>query len=186
VRSAPGNAVTKDGKVTAFVGNDLPQIFLFEPASASTNAGWIMPALIASFAIVLLTALGWPVVALVRRSYGYKAPLTGRALQLHRAARITAWLFLVIAGGWLMIINSVDSNLEAFNGGMDIWMRLLQLLSLFAIVGTGLACWNAYVAYKARERHWRKYGWAALFALSCLFLVWILFAMKLVTLSLNY
>jgi hypothetical protein len=133
-----------------------------------------------------LTAIGWPVVALVRRSYGYRPPLAGRALQLHRATRITAWLFVIVAAGWLVIISSVDSNLEAFNGGMDIWMRLLQLLSLLAVMGTVLACWNAYVAFKAPERRWWKYGWAALVALAGLFLVWIIFAMKLVTFSLNY
>jgi CubicO group peptidase (beta-lactamase class C family) len=180
------HAIVKDGKVTAFLDSDIPQILLFMPASASMNAGWIMPALYLSLGVSVLMAIGWPVVALIRRSYGYTPPLAGRALQLHRAARITAWLFVLIAAGWVMIVSSVSSNLEAFNGGMDLPMRLLQLLSLVATVGTGLACWNAYTAFKASERRWWKCAWAALFALSGLFLVWIAFAMKLVTVSLNY
>jgi CubicO group peptidase (beta-lactamase class C family) len=180
------NAIVKDGKVTAFLNSDIPQILLYTPAPASMNAGWIMPALFVSLGICLLMAVGWPIVALIRKSYGYKVPLAGRALQLHRAARITAWLFLIIAAGWVMIVSSVSNNLEAFNGGMDLPMRLLQLLTLVATVGTALSCWNAYVAFQAPERRWWKYGWAALFALSGLFLVWLLFAMKLVTVSLNY
>jgi len=180
------NAVVKDGKVVSFLGGDMPQILLFLPASPGMNAGWIMPALFLSLGVSLLMGLGWPVVALIRRSYGYKPALTGRALQLHRATRITAWLFLVIAGGWTVIVSSISNNLEAFNGGMDLPMRLLQLLTLVATVGTALACWNAYVTYRAPDRRWWKYGWAALFALCALFLVWLAFAMHLVTASLNY
>jgi len=180
------NAVLKDGRPAYFLSTDLPQIFLFERAPFGMDAGWIMPALIGSLAIAFLMAVGWPTLALVRRSFGYQPPLAGHALQLHRATRITAWLLLVIAGGWLLIINAVDSNLEAFNGGMDIWMRLLQLLTLLATIGTVLACWNAYLAFRAPDRRWWKYSWAGLFALAALFLVWLAFAMKLVTASLNY
>ncbi|WP_116091615.1 serine hydrolase domain-containing protein [Sphingomonas crusticola] len=180
------HAAVKDGKVTAFLSDDLPQILLYTPAPASMNAAWLVPALIVALVIMLLTALGWPVIALVRRNYGYRAPLTGRALQLHRATRITAWLFLIIAAGWVWIVSSVDSNLEAFNGGMDIWMRVFQLLSLVAIVGMVLTCWNAYVAIKTPERRWTKYVWAVLVALAALFLVWLIITMKLLTVSLDY
>jgi hypothetical protein len=139
-----------------------------------------------SLGVSLLMAIGWPIVALIRKCYGYKPALAGRALQLHRAARITAWLFLLIAAGWVMIVSSVSSNLEAFNGGMDLPMRLLQLLTLVATVGTALSCWNAYLAFQAPDRRWWKYGWAGLFALSGLFLIWLAFTMKLMTFSLNY
>ncbi|WP_420138142.1 serine hydrolase domain-containing protein [Sphingomonas sp.] len=180
------HANVADGKVTAFLSDDLPQILLYVPASPSMNAGWIVPALLIALAIMALTAIGWPVVALVRRNYGYRTPLVGRALQLHRATRITAWIFLVIATGWTVMVLSIDSNLEAFNGGMDIWMRLLQLLSLVAIVGTALTCWNAYETARTPDRRWWKYMWAILVAVSALFLVWLIITMKLLTISLDY
>ncbi len=180
------NATTRDGKVTAFLDTELPQVFLFRPAPFAMDAGWILPAMAIAFVVVLVTAVGWPVTALVRRSYGYRAPLAGRALQLHRATRITAWLIIVIAGGWLLIVKDVSSNLEAFNGGLDVWMRLLQLLTLLTAVGAVLACWNAYQVFRAPERRWWRSAWAALFAASALFLVWLAFATKLVTSSLNY
>ncbi|WP_404712991.1 serine hydrolase [Sphingomonas sp. MMS24-J13] len=180
------HAVVRDGKVESMLSSDLPQVFLFEPAPVSMNAAWLIPALIGALAIMLLTALGWPVVALIRRSYGYRPALAGRGLQLHRATRVTAWLFLIIAAGWMIIVMSIDSNLEAFNGGLDIWMRLLQLLTLVATAGTVLACWNAYATVTTHDRRWWKYGWAVLVALAGLFLVWLLFTMRTVTLSLNY
>jgi len=180
------NAVVKDGKPTAFLSTDLPQVLLFEPAPAGMNAAWIMPMLYLSLGVSLLMALGWPVVALIRRNYGYKLALTGRALQLHRATRITAWLFLIITGGWVVVVSSISSNLEAFNGGMDVPMRLLQLLSLIAVAGTALSCWNAYALFTAPERRWWKAGWAALFAFCALFLVWLVFAMHLISWSLDY
>jgi hypothetical protein len=180
------HASIENGKVTAFLSDDLPQILLYRPAPLSMNAGWLIPALLISLGIMILTGLGWPLVALVRRNYGYRAPLVGRALQLHRATRITAWIFLVIAAGWIFIVSAVDSNLEAFNGGMDIWMRVLQLLSLVAMVGMLLTVWNVYLTFKAPERRWWKYVWAVLVALSALFLVWLIITMKLLTVSLNY
>ncbi len=179
-------AIVKDGKVTAFLGGGLPQILFYLPAPVGMNAAWILPALFLSLGVALLMALGWPAVALIRRNYGYKPALAGRPLQLYRAARVTAWLFLAVAGGWVVMVSSVSSNLEAFNGGMDMPMRLLQLLTLIATVGTVLSCWNAYVAFTATPRSWWKAGWAALFALCALFLVWFAFAMNLVTISLNY
>jgi CubicO group peptidase (beta-lactamase class C family) len=180
------NAVVENGQVKSFLASDLPQILLYLRAPASMNAGWLIPVLIVSLVIMLIAALGWPTVALVRRSYGYRPPLAGRALQLHRAARITAWLFVIVAGSWLAIVSSVESDLEAFNGGLDPVMRLLQLLSLLAVAGTVLTCWHAVETWRSTDRRWYRTGWAALVALAGLFLSWLVFAMNLVTVSLNY
>ena len=62
-------------------------IIEFLPAPASLNAGWILPIGGLALLIIVIAALGWPIVALVRRRYKYQAetPLVGRALQLHRA-----------------------------------------------------------------------------------------------------
>ena len=72
-------------------------IIEFLPAPTSLNAGWILPAAGLAFLIIRHRGAGLadrraraaPVQISVRTS-------TGRALQLHRATRATAWLFLAL------------------------------------------------------------------------------------------
>jgi len=180
------HAVVKDGKVTAFLNGDLPAILLFMPAPALLNAAWALPALLIALGVMALTALSWPVLALVRRSYSYRHAIAGRALQLHRATRVTAWLFVLVAGAWMWILTATDTNLALFDTGFDPCLRLLQLLELVAVAGALLACWNAWILYRRADRRWWRYGWATLVALSGLFLSWLIFAMRLITWSLNY
>jgi CubicO group peptidase (beta-lactamase class C family) len=179
-------AVVKDGRVTAFAPRGYAPIFLFIPASAGMNAGWIIPVLLAALAVMLVAALAWPITALVRRRYGYRATLAGRPLMLHRATRITAWLMLVVAAGWMGMITALGSDVAYLDGRLDIWMRLLQLLSLVAIVGTVLAVWNVRVIAGAPERRRLATAWAAVIALSALFLVWMMIDMRTLTFSLNF
>jgi hypothetical protein len=134
----------------------------------------------------VIAALGWPIVALVRRRYKYQAEIAGRPLLLHRLTRGTAWLFIVLAVGWFLVLNAVNSDLTALNGGLDIWMRLLQLILLVAIVGTIVAIWNAVVVARRSGKHVIGTIWAVLIALSAIFFVWLCLDLGLLTASLNY
>jgi hypothetical protein len=161
-------------------------IIEFLPAPAALNSAWILPVAGLAFLIILIAALGWPIVALVRRRYKYQSEMKGRALQLHRATRGTAWLLIAIAVGWGLILSAVNSDLTALNGGLDAWIRLLQLLLLFAVVGTAVAIWNAWVVARAPGKHKVATIWAVLIALAAAFLVWLYLDAGLLTTSLNY
>ena len=100
--------------------------------------------------------------------------------------RATAWLFIVLAVGWLLVLTAVNNDLTALNGGLDVWMRLLQLVLLVAIGGTLAAIWNAYVVASAPGRHRLATVWAILIALAAAFLVWLCLDLGLLTASLNY
>lgn len=179
-------AVVKDGKVTAFAPAGYAPIFLFVPASTGMNAGWIIPTMLAALAVMLIAALGWPIVALTRWHYKYRSTITGRPLMLHRATRLTAWLMLIIAAGWVGMITALSTDVAYFDGRLDIWMRLVQLLSLAAIVGTALAFWNVWTIATGPERRRLATVWAVVIAVSALFLVWVMFDMRTLTLSLNF
>jgi hypothetical protein len=175
-----------DGSVKMFSISAFAPIIEFLPAPASMDAGWILPVACVALLILLLAALGWPIVALVRRRYKAPSPLRDRPLMLHRATRATAWLFMVLAAGWMAILTVINSDLTALNGPLDIWMRLLQLVLIVAIAGTVLAIWNAWTVAKAPGRHWRATLWAVLIALSAVFLVWLSLNTGLLTASLNF
>ncbi|MDH7973121.1 serine hydrolase domain-containing protein [Sphingomonas sp. AR_OL41] len=179
-------AMVKDGKVTAFAPRGFAPIILFVPASTGMNAGWIIPLLLAALAVMFVTALSWPIVALARRRFGYRPTIAGRPLLLYRTTAITAWLMLIVAGGWMGMIAALSSDVANFDGRLDIWMRLLQLLSLAAIVGTALAVWNVRVIASGPERRRLAIARAVLVALSAVFLVWMMFDMRTLTPSLNF
>ena len=178
--------VNQDGSVKMFSITPFAPIIEFLPAPASLNAGWISPVAGIALLVMFVAALGWPIVALIRRRYNYSSPLSGRSLSLHRATRVTAWLFILLLVGWLGIVMAIDKDLTALNGGMDGWMRLLQLLLIVAIAGTVLAIWNAYGVVRAPGRHRIASIWAILIALSAAFLAWLALDLGLLTASLNY
>ena len=177
-----------DGKggIRMFSITPYAPIIEFLPAPGALNAGWIFPVAGFAFLVLLIAALGWPIVALVRRRYKYQPEIGGRALQLHRATRATAWLFIVVALGWVLVFNAVNNDLTSLNGGLDIWMRLLQLILIVAIVGTILALWNAYNVARAPGKHRLATIWAILIALSAAFVAWLCLDLGLLTASLNY
>ena len=177
-----------DGKggIRMFSITPYAPIIEFLPAPGALNAGWIFPVAGIAFLVLLIAALGWPIVALVRRRYKYQPEIGGRALQLHRATRSTAWLFIVVAVGWVLVFNAVNNDLTSLNGGLDIWMRLLQLILIVAIVGTILALWNAYNVARAPGKHRVATIWAILIALSAAFVAWLCLDVGLLTASLDY
>jgi len=174
------------GHVKMFSITPYAPIIEFVPAPATLNAGWLLPVGGAALLIMLIAALGWPIVALVRRRYKYQADISGRALQLHRATRATAWLLIILVVGWVVVLALVDKDLTALNGGLDVWMRLLQLILVLAIVGTLAAIWNAYLIARSPGRHRIRTIWAVAVALSAAFLVWLCLDMGLLTASLNF
>jgi CubicO group peptidase (beta-lactamase class C family) len=175
-----------NGGIRMFSITPYAPIIEFLPAPASLNAGWIFPVAGLAFLIVLIAALGWPIVALVRRRYKYQSDVSGRALQLHRATRATAWLFILLGVGWVLILTAVNNDLTSLNGGLDIWMRLLQLVLIVAILGTLAAIWNAWTVANVPGRHRLATVWAILIALAAAFLVWLCLDLGLLTASLNY
>jgi CubicO group peptidase (beta-lactamase class C family) len=176
----------QSGGIKMFSITPYAPIIEFLPAPASLNAGWIVPVAILALLIIVIAAFGWPVVAWTRRRYKYEANVTGRPLQLYRATRATAWLFIVLLIGWMLILTDVNNDLTALNGGIDIWMRLLQLVLIVAIVGTLAAIWNAFRVATAPGRHIWSTIWAVLIALAAAFLVWLCLDLGLLTTSLNY
>ena len=179
-------ALGMGGDEGKFAPAEFAPIILFVPANTGMNGSWIMPVLLAALAVMLITALSWPIVALTRRRYNYRPVIARRPLMLYRATRLTAWLMVIVAGGWMAMIAALTNDVGNFDGRLDIWMRLVQLLSLAAIIGTALAFWNAWTIATGAEKRRLATIWAVVIAVSALFLVWMMFDMRTLTPSLNF
>lgn len=179
-------AVVENGRVVRFAPAGFAPIIEFLPAPAAFDAGWILPVASVALAIVVLSALAWPIVALVRRRYHHKTGVTGRPLLLHRGSRATAWIIALVAVGWFGIVGVLSSDASAFDGRLDVWMRLLQLGLLLAIVGAALTIWNTFARVSRPGRHRLSSAWEIALAGSAVFLIWLALDVRLLTPSLNF
>lgn len=179
-------AAVKDGKVTAIAPAGFAPIFVFLPAPWNLDAAWMMPLMLIALAIMLLTALTWPIRAILRRRYGYASPVTGRRLWLNRATQATAWIMVIVPAGWLAMIQLLSADVGNLDGRLDGWMRLLQLLSLVGIAGTIVTLWNLYESARQPRRPVLSIVWLVLVALAAVYLVWLMITLRTLTPSLNY
>jgi hypothetical protein len=179
-------AAVKDGKVTAIAPAGFAPIFVFLPAPWNLDAGWMMPLMLVALAIMLLTALIWPIRAIVRWRYDYSSPVTGRRLWLNRATQATAWILLIVPAGWMTMIQLLSTDVGNLDGRLDGWMRLLQLLSLVGIAGTLATLWNLYESTRQPRRPVLSIVWLVLVALAAVYLVWLMITLRTLTPSLNY
>ncbi len=179
-------AVVKDGRVTYMASAATAAIIGFIPAPAGLNSAWIFPAMGLTLAVTLLAALAWPVVALLRRNYGFKPATPGHSLLLQRAPKVTAWFLLAVTLGWLMIVQTLSTDVEAFDGRLDGWMRLLQGLTVVACVGAAASLWNALLTARSPKATRKVKFWTILCAASAVFLCWLAIDLGLLTPTLNY
>jgi CubicO group peptidase (beta-lactamase class C family) len=179
-------AVVKDGKVVQFGEDDLAAIEVFQPVPFAHSASWNLPLLFGMVGVFLAMLALWPIQALVRRRYGQRFPLAGTDALLYRTARITALIDLVVLVSFVEIVQSAGTNISVFDDGLDIWLRLLQLLCLLGIVGAGLSVWNAIRVWTAAGRSWWAKTSVTVTMVALLAFVWFVVSLQFITASLNY
>jgi CubicO group peptidase (beta-lactamase class C family) len=163
----------KDGRAVRMSVDAASPFMVFTPAPAATNAAWLLPAAGVALALALLAAIGWPVRALVRRSFGATFPLTGRSLTAWRLSRIFAWAAVIAAGGWMLLIALFSKDIGAIGGPLDWLIHLLRVLTPIASVGLVLtAGWHLWLCLRDRRR-WTMILGALLLLLAGLVLLWI-------------
>lgn len=166
-------AEVKDGKVVRVSMDAISPFMMLTPAPASVNTDWIHPALIFALVIVLLTALAWPVRALVRRNFAAAMPFEGRARTAYRLSRLFAWLVIAAVVGWMALILTFSADIGAIGGPLDWLIHLLRILTPLASFGLLLtAGWYGWLVWTGKRRWTTRLG-AVLLVLAALPLVWV-------------
>ena len=129
-------AVVKNGKVEAF-GIEGAPFELFQPATVA-YAGWNLTMIEMALLVLTVTAVVWPISALVRRHYRQSFRLKGASAVLYRLVRIAALADVVLAVGWLVLMSLIEKDVGLLNDPIDPWLRALQVLGVIGIAG-GLA-----------------------------------------------
>ncbi len=177
-------AVVRRGTVRQF-GLEGAPFEVYQPA-VGAYAHWNLTVLEASLAALAISALVWPVAALVRWRYRQPFPFRGRVAILYRLVRGVAVIDVLLAVGWMTILSQVQTNVVLLNGPLDPWLRLLQALGLAGIAGGVVGVLNAVLVWRERQAAWRVKVQALLLAFATLGAAWSIVGQRLVTASLNY
>ena len=166
--------IVVNGKVDHFSFDDFPAVEVFQPVPVSFRAAWNLPLFYASFAILLLTTLLWPISAIVRRRFGRPSAVVGRGATLGLLIRFTALINVLSVAGWLTLVGVLVKNITLMNDSLNPWLHLLQLLGLIGVVGAIVACVNVAVVFGDRSRLWWGRAAAVLLAAACLDFAWLI------------
>jgi CubicO group peptidase (beta-lactamase class C family) len=170
-----------------WLGSDLfPPILVLEPIPFWKSFLFVLPVLGASLLMLALTALFWPIKAMLRWRYREAFPFSGREATLYRLTRVVALLFVATFAGWFFFLISGQVNLGAFDTPSDPYVRILQLLSIIAIMGTVVSALEFRAALRDAKRFWWTKATDGLNALACIALSVFLISYNFITLSLNY
>lgn len=175
-----------DGKVARWSLDGVSPYLVFDRVPAWQSSAWLLPALYAGLAILLLTLLHWPVSALIRRHYKAPLALGRRSLLAYRGVRLGAGLVLALLGGWAIAFAAMTANLDNFTPRSDPWLWTLQILGVFIFVGgVAIAGWNLALATK-EKRGWFGRLWAVLLLLSMLVVLYTAWMFGLLAMTVNY
>jgi len=175
-----------NGKAVRFSIDELSPFMVFERAPWYQDGAWLLPLLYASLGALLLTALLWPVGALVRRHYKARLVLDSVAVRAFKISRVAAVLILAGVGLWAFTLLRMLNDLNNLSASFDSVVHLAQAFGAIAFIGGFAAMlWNLAVVW-TRRRRWPARLWSAVLALSACVVLWVAFAFHLVGFGVNY
>ncbi len=175
-----------DGKVVRFSVDEISPFMVFDRTPVSKSSAWLLSALYASLAALLLTVMLWPVNALVRRRYKADLALEGADRKAFRWVRIGAAAALAVLAGWIGLVSLVSADLNWLSSRINPWLWTLQILSVLAFFGlAGAALWNAWRVWKGNRR-WTAKAWSIVLVAAALIVLWVALAFKLIAFGTNF
>jgi CubicO group peptidase (beta-lactamase class C family) len=175
-----------NGKPVRFSFDLLSPFMVFERVPWYADSSWLLPLLGVGVVALLLTALLWPVAALVRRRYKAPLPLTPSALRAYRWSRIASILILASLALWLLIFTLILKDTNYLNARLDPLLWLAQIFGVVAFFGGAAAMlWNLKEVWGGRRR-WPAKVWSVVLLISAGAVLWAALACKLLSFGTNY
>jgi hypothetical protein len=175
-----------DGKVTRFSAEPYASIMVFQRVAWWRSPAVLLVLLASSLVALALTAIAWPVSALVRRHYAVPYRLSGADAKAHRVIRIVSMVVLVTMLAAFGLVIAMMSDFALMGGGTDGLIIAIRLLALVAFpIGALLALWNAWQVLRSRRRLLAKI-WSVVLALACLVVLWVGIVCHVMGFSANY
>ena len=179
-------AIVADDKVVRWSVDGESPFTVLDRAPASQNGAWLSPALQFSLFVLALTAIFWPITAVVRRRYDYRLPLAGRELTAYRAGKIGSWLMVLAFAAWIISIMMMFSDLNRTTDKFDPVLRFDQFFGFIGFIGGFLLIlWNL-VAVWTGGRRWPAKLWSVLLTIAGFIVLWVAVVFHLISWGVNY
>ena len=164
------------GRLVAVI--DFP-FMVFQEAPWYENSALHLPLVIGGLAIMLLALIFWPVAAVLRKHYGKPMSLGPRERKLHLFTRIDCLLYLVFFASFGGFFTVALKDIGLFSPRGVPWLHLIQFVGWIAVLGSLVAFYNAFLAWRDSSRWlWSRIG-ESLIALACVAVIWFLFTWNL-------
>jgi len=175
-----------DGRPVRFSFDFLSPFEVFDRTPWYSSSTWLMPLFLVSFVALLLTALVWPVAAIVRRRYHAPLALDPKSLRAYRWSRIAAVAIVAALAVWGLFMMLILKDTGTLGGRLDPLLVLAQLLSIVAFIGgLVLMLWNLAVVWRG-QRRWPAKTWSIVLALSSVLVLWVALICKLMVVGTDY
>jgi CubicO group peptidase (beta-lactamase class C family) len=175
-----------DGKPVRFSMDELSPFMVFDRVPGYQDAAWLLPVLCAALGALLLTALLWPITAIVRRRFGATLALDPKSLRAYRFSKIGAILSLAGLGVWALTLSRMLNDYNNLSAKFDFTVRLTQLFGVVAFIGGfALILWNLRMVWTG-ERRWPAKVWSIVLALSALIVLYVAIVFNLFNFGLYY
>jgi hypothetical protein len=168
-----------DGNVVRFSIDGISPFMVFDRVPGYADAAWLLPALYCALAALLLTAVFWPVSAIVRRRFAASLGLGPDALRAYRLSKVGSILLLAALGLWALTVirmfNDFNNISDKYNGHI----RFAEVFGIFAfLLGSAFIAWNLWTVWKGARR-WPAKTWSIVLALSAFIVLWVAFTFNL-------
>ncbi len=171
------------GQVVALTTDDAPVVEEFEPTPWPLSAGWNLPLLLATLAVLVVAFLGAGVGGVWRR---VRRRDRSAAPPLRWAVRAAILFNLAFLGGWLWIFVNGSANPTMLTAQLDPVLRGLQLFGVAGMIALPFTAFAAAIAWRAPPLPWAgRLGRTAILLASAATL-WFAFAFHLLAWSLRY
>jgi len=170
-----------NGRVVMWgTGDDATGVYTPTPGWRSST--WLLPLLLFSVAALIVTALAWPIAAVIRRHYSVALPREGVAARAHRWVHIAAASQSVVIASWLAIIFGMMATFYItwlpyfISSSMVKWIFSAHLLSVVILpLATLVTLWNVWVTFTSRTGWRNALGrtWSVVIAASSLTVLYV-------------
>lgn len=168
-----------DGKVVRFSIDEISPFMVFDRAPWYEDAAWLLPALYCSLAALLLTAVFWPVTAIVRRRFGAGLALGPDALRAYRLSKVGSILLLAALGLWGLTVIRMFSDFNNLSNKYNGNIRFAEVFGILAfLLGSAFIVWNLIAVWQGTRR-WPAKVWSIVLTLSAFIVLWIAFTFHL-------
>lgn len=179
-------AVVVNGTPTRFSIDLLSPFMVFERPPWYRNTTWLRPAFFAAAGALALTAILWPITALVRRRTGARLALDPASMRAYRLSKVGSVLLTAAIASWGTLLGFMLKDSNLMNADYDLLIHLVQLIGIVAFIGGFILMLINLRAVWSAPRRWPARLWSVVLALSAAVVLWIGFVFKLMSFGVYY